>query len=54
MKKLSKKNLKDIKGSDDWKSCNTSYDCRPGNYVCCFGGCYKTTELEYLPICPND
>ncbi|AKH95368.1 MULTISPECIES: hypothetical protein [Elizabethkingia] len=52
MKKLSKKDLKVIKGSGERGQCHTSNDCRPGgNYACCFGVCQKTTEMEYLPEC---
>ncbi|WP_165690044.1 hypothetical protein [Elizabethkingia ursingii] len=54
MKKLSKKDLKVIKGNGEGETCHSRRDCRTGNYICCFGTCQKTTEMQYLPQCPED
>ncbi|WP_223606019.1 hypothetical protein [Chryseobacterium sp. OSA05B] len=49
MKKLSRENLKMIKGSGDL-ACSVDLRCPP-KHVCCNRVCLKTTEIVHLPIC---
>lgn len=50
MKKLSRKDLKMIKGSGANITCSVDLKC-PSGQICCFQVCYKTTEMEHLPNC---
>lgn len=49
MKKLSRENLKMIKGSGGL-ACSVDNRC-PTKHVCCNRVCLKTTEIEHLPNC---
>lgn len=50
MKKLSRKDLRMIKGSAANFVCSADLKCPPG-YICCDNVCLKTKEIVHLPIC---
>lgn len=50
MKKLSRKDLRMIKGSSVNIACSADQKC-PAGYACCDSVCLKTKEIAHLPIC---
>ncbi|MBL1219948.1 hypothetical protein JET18_03810 [Chryseobacterium sp. L7] len=50
MKKLSRKDLRMIKGSSINITCSADQKC-PAGYACCDSVCLKTKEIAHLPIC---
>ncbi|MFN1219741.1 bacteriocin-like protein [Chryseobacterium kwangjuense] len=50
MKKLSRRDLKTIKGSNGGFACSADLKCPPF-HICCNQICLNTRELLHLPIC---